>query len=128
MNRKTYWDIYLIARNYKDNGLLKTNKVLKIFGYSKNTYIRNSKAYPFINIAKYLHPVHYWKIKNNYVAVLFNDLSEYDKQYMTNNYIFDPIKDLPYFTFLDPNNEIRYLINEEQIPFWKLSKYEGYIL
>ena len=130
MKRKTTWDIYLITRNHKGSNLLKTNEVLKIFGYSKNTYINKTKSYPFINIITYLHPVQYWEIKNGYVAVLFEDLPDFEKQYITNisTRVFKPNNDSQYFTFLDPNNEIRYLINEEEIPFWKLAKYGGYII
>ena len=130
MKRKTNWDIYLITRNHKGNDLLKTNEILKIFGYSKNTYIRTTKVFPFIYIITYLHPVQYWKLKNNYVAVLFEDLPDHEKRHIMDisTRAFKPKNDSSYFTFLDQNNETRYFVNEEEIPFWKLAKYGGYII
>jgi hypothetical protein len=127
MKRKTYWDIYLIIRNYKGKDLLKTNEVLKIFGYSKNTYINNTKAYPFIQLIAYEHPFQYWKIRNNEVAVLYKDLPDVIKKRigsLTRNIHHTS----HYFNIIDPDDKIRYFINEDQIPFWKLAKYGGYII
>jgi len=129
MKHKTYWDLYLITRNYTGKQLLKTYDVINIFGYAQGTNIKKTKAYLFINMYRYKHPCFYWVLKDNYVAVLYEDLPEYEKKYRNDcREAWNEKRDSQHFSFKDSYNKTRFLIDEENIPFWKLAKYGGYIV
>ena len=124
MKQKTDWELYLLMKNYKGKNLLTSHEVLNIFKYSKNTNIRTTKASIFIQRMTYRHPAQYWKLRNDHVAVLYEDLPDYNKNYIKKvgrNYS-------GLYFFFDQNKSMRFLIKEEIIPFWKLKKYGGYII
>jgi hypothetical protein len=136
MKRKTYWDIYLIIRNYKGKNLFTTDELKKFFGYSKRTRLnKRTKIWPFINYAYYKYPHKYWSLMERYVVVSFEDLPDYEKKVISNEYNHvDYSKDvdkedsIPFFYFLDSEGKPKFVAEEDQIPFWKLAKYGGYIL
>lgn len=112
-----------MCRKYKGKELVKTSKLKKVFGYKNGTNIRYSKMYSFIIPDVYIHPCQYWKIKNNFIAVLFEDLPNYEKEFVTSWGTINSNLN----TINDDNGDTRFLIREEEVPFWKLKKYGGYI-
>ena len=128
MKQKTDWELYLLMKNYKGKNLLTSHEVLNIFKYSKNTNIRTTKASIFIQRMTYRHPAQYWKLRNDHVAVLYEDLPDIIRKRLGLSARINMKHKSQYFNFIDPNDKIRYLVNEEIIPFWKLKKYGGYII
>lgn len=129
---KKPWDLYLKLKKYKGKKILTTNEIRKIFGYSNGSSIDVLLNARFIDYSHYKHPKKFWILLNNTVAVLRKDIPE-----SLNNYIIDDHSsgktklywsDAIFDIILDSNNQQRFLINEDELPFWKLKKYGGYII
>jgi len=108
--KNSLYDLYLISREFP-NGTFTTKELLKLFGYSKNSKIQDSKIYYFAERYIYSHPTWIWKVKD--IVAIKPSLINID---------YDAL------TIKGPDKKNLRLINRKEAPFYLLKEYGGPII
>lgn len=130
---KTDYQLYKIARKYAGK-TLNTKEVDKIFGRSPRciNITKRSSLFKFIKKGKYSHPAMYWIVRDE-IAVTYKDLPDSwrvtriikVKKGVGGNHGGYVMGEGVHI--LKKRTKILFLIPPEQISFWKLKQYGGWL-
>lgn len=117
-------DAILYKRSLKleRNKLYKTKEICKIFGY-KSVTLRMRK---YIDRADYIHPTQYWKTKN-LIALPYEQVPPHIRINITRLKSGAHITSLKTLKSTYFTGAVRFLINKDELPWWKLKDYHGYL-